>query len=221
MFGIALTFLAALFLWCEFRHPDPVLQPRFFGRRSFAAANAAIALSNLAMYVTLLAIPILLSRGTGWRSTQVGLVLAAMSGGMVVFSPLGGRLADRLGRRVPTVAGLSLLTLGLTPLALEGGGITTPALLVGLGLAGAGLGLSSAGLQTAAIEAVGPRDSGAASGLFSTSRYLGSIVGSSVLVGLLGPTGDGVAGFGAVSLLAVTAALLSVLVSAGLQAKAG
>ena len=173
------------------------------------------------MYVTLLAIPILLSRRPGWRSTEVGLVLAAMSIGMVVFSPIGGRLADRLGRRAPTVAGLSLLTLGLAPLALAGGGITTPALLAGLGVAGAGLGLSSAGLQTAAIESVGPRDSGVASGLFSTSRYLGSIVGSSVLAGLLGPPSDGVAGFGAVFLLAVAAALLSVLVSVGLQAKGG
>jgi EmrB/QacA subfamily drug resistance transporter len=217
--GIALAVLAAIFLRRELRHPDPVLQPRLFAGRAFAAANAAIALSNLAMYSTLLAIPILLLRRTGWRSTEVGLVLAAMSIGMVVFSPIGGRLADRVGRRAPTVAGLSLLTLGLLPLALRGGGITTPALLAGLGLIGAGIGLSSAGLQTAAIEAVGPRESGVASGVFSTSRYLGSIVGSSVLAGLLGPTSDGVAGFAAVFLMAVAAALLSVLVSVGLQAK--
>jgi MFS family permease len=149
------------------------------------------------------------------------LVLAVMSVGMVVFSPIGGRLADRLGRRGPTVAGLSLLTLGLVPLARSGGGITTPALLTGLGLIGAGLGLSSAGLQTAAIEAVGPRDSGVASGVFSTSRYLGSIVGSSVLAGLLGPASDGVTGFGAVFLMAVAAALLSVLVGFGLRETGG
>ena len=93
------------------------------------------------------------------------MVLAAMSIGMVVCSPLGGRLADRLGRRTPTVAGLSLLTLGLAPLALRGGGITTPALLAGL----------------------------------------------------LGPASDGVAGFGAVFLMAAVAALLSALVSVGLH----
>ncbi len=219
--GMALAVLAAMFLWRELRHPDPVLQPRFFGRRAFAAANAAIALSNLAMYVTLLAIPILLSRRTGWRSTEVGLILAAMSVGMVIFSPIGGRLADRLGRRAPTVAGLSVLTVGLAPLALRGGGITTSVLLVGLGFIGAGLGLSSAGLQTAALESVEPRDSGVASGVFSTSRYLGSIVGSSVLTGLLGSASDGVSGFGAVFLMAVAAALLSVLMSVGVQANAG
>lgn len=217
MLGLALAMLAGIFLWRELRHPDPVLQPRFFGRRAFAAANAAIAFSNLAMYSTLLAIPLLLSRWAHWRSMEVGLVLAAMSGGMVIFSPVGGRLADRLGRRWPTVAGLSLLTLGLLPLALVGTGITTMALLGGLGLAGAGLGLSSAGLQTAALEAVAPGESGVASGVFSTSRYLGSIVGSSVLAGLLGPAGDGLTGFGVIFLMAVSAALLSALVSVGLQ----
>jgi len=217
--GLALAIVAALFLRRELRHPDPVLQPRFFGRRSFAAANAAVALSNLAMYSTLLAIPILLSRQAGWTSAQVGLVLAAMSGGMVVFSPVGGRLADRFGRRWPTVAGLSLLTLGLLPLALAGGGVSTGALLGGLGLAGAGLGLSSAGLQTAAIEAVEARESGVASGVFSTSRYLGSIVGSSVLAGMLGPARNGVAGFGAAFLMAVATASLSVLAACGLRDK--
>lgn len=215
--AIGLGGLATAFLRWELRHSDPVLQPRFFRRRTFAAANAAIALSNLAMYTTLLAIPILLSRRVGWTSAAVGLVLAAMSTGMVVFSPLGGRLADRLGRRWPTVLGLLLLSLGLVPLALTGGAVATVALVGGLAVAGAGLGLSSAGMQTAAVEAVGAAESGVASGVFSTSRYLGSIVGSSLLAGMLGPSEDGVGGFGPVFSMALAAAFLSALASCGLH----
>lgn len=215
--GIILVGIFALFLWHEFHHPDPVLQPRFFGRRAFAAANGAIALSNLAMYSTLLAIPILLSYRIGWKSTEVGLVLTAMSATMVIFSPIGGHTADRFGRRWPTVIGLSLFTLGLLPFALAGESITIPALLGGLSLAGIGLGLSSAGLQTTAVESVGPHEAGMASGVFSTSRYLGSIVGSSIMTGLLTPTGDKISGFTAVFLMVIVAALLSVLVSCGLH----
>lgn len=208
---------AGIFLWRELRHPDPVLQPRLFRSRTFASANAAIALSNLAMYTTLLAIPILLSRRPGWESDEVGLVLAAMSAGMVVLSPMGGRLADRLGRRWPTAIGLFLLSLGLLPLAWSGGTVSTPALLGGLALAGAGLGLSGAGLQTAAVEAVAAKHSGVASGVFSTSRYLGSIVGSSVLGGMLGPAANGVAGFRQVFVMAAAAAFLSAFASVGLH----
>ena len=178
MLGMAWVVLAATLVRRDVRHWDLARQLRLFGSRDFAAASAAIALSNLAMYSTLLAIPILLSRRTGWTSGEAGLLLAVMSFGMVVCSPIGGRLADRLGRRGPAVAGLSLQALGLVPLALSGSGITTQALLAGLGLIGAGLGLSSASLQTAALEAVEPKEAGVASGVFSTSRYLGSIVGS-------------------------------------------
>ena len=60
---------------------------------------------------------------------------------------------------------------------------------------------------------------GVASGVFSTSRYLGSIVGSSVLAGMLGQTRDGVAGFGAVFLLALIAAFLSAVASFGLHGR--
>ncbi|MDQ6833293.1 MAG: MFS transporter, partial [Chloroflexota bacterium] len=213
--GLALIALAVVFIRYELRHPDPVLQPRFFRVRSFAAANGAIALSNLAMYSTLLTVPILLSRRGGWSSATVGAVLVILSGAMVVCSPLGGRLADRVGRRWPTVIGLVLLTLGVLPLALASGGIAIPLLLGGLGVAGIGLGLSSAGMQTAAIESVGPREAGVASGVFSTSRYFGSIIGSSILAGLLGTSGGG--GFRAVFVMIVVAALLSALVALALR----
>ena len=97
--------IAAFFVWYEWRHLDPVFQLRFFGRRTFAAANGAVALSNLAMYSTMLAVPILLSSRSGWTSSQTGTVLMALMATSMVFAPLGGLLADRWGRRWPAVGG--------------------------------------------------------------------------------------------------------------------
>ena len=68
--------------------------------------------SNLAFYTVLLATPILLTRHLDWSSLQVGLALALLSAPMVVFAPIGGRLADRYGRRLPSVAGCVVLTIG-------------------------------------------------------------------------------------------------------------
>ncbi len=213
--GVALALGLAAFLWYELRHPDPALQPRLFGRRSFAAANAIVGLSNLSMYVTLLALPVYLGSRAGWDSARIGLVLMAMSAGSVLFAPVGGRLADRYGRRWPTVGGMALLTLGLLPLALGGAQVNELMLFGGLGLAGVGLGLSSASLQTSAVEAVEQRQAGVASGVFSTSRYLGSIIGSSLLAGLLGASHDG-AQFGVVFALVVATAIGATLVSLAL-----
>jgi MFS family permease len=215
--GLILIGVAAFFLWYEWRHPDPVLQPRFFRQRSFAAANGAVCLSNLAMYSTLLTIPILLTGAGGRSSIETGLVLAALMVSSVVLSPIGGRLADRWGRRWPTVGGLSLLTFGLLLLALTAERGMLPVMVGSLSLAGVGLGLSMAGMQTAAVESVRAEEAGVASGVYSTSRYLGSITGSSVLAGLLAPTPAGSGGFGAVFLMVAVAALLSTCLSLGLH----
>jgi DHA2 family methylenomycin A resistance protein-like MFS transporter len=61
------------------------------------------------------------------------------------------------------------------------------------------------GLQTSAIEALPPQEAGVASGVFSTSRYLGSIVGSSLLASLLKSASGEDSRFGAVFLLVAIA----------------
>lgn len=209
--GVPLLAVAlALLLRREYRHPDPVLQPRFFRRRTFAAATGAVALSNLAMYSTLLAVPLLLAARPGWSPARIGLLLAALSACTAACAPLGGRLADRYGRRWPVAGGLALLTVGLSILAAAGAaGVRLPLCLA---LAGVGLGLSGAGMQTAALEAVSAGEAGAAAGAYSTSRYLGSIVGSSVLAVLVVPAVS--AGHGSPVFVLVAVAALCSAVSA-------
>jgi MFS family permease len=212
--GAAVAAAAVLFVRHELRHPDPLIQPRLFGRRPFAAANAAIALSNLAMYVTLLTVPLLVAGGH--RAVGAGVLLAALSGPAVILAPVGGRLADRAGRRLPAVAGLGLLAAGLAPLAL--GGSATPTLAAGLAVAGVGLGISQGVLQAAAIEAAPAEFAGLAAGLASTSRYLGSITGTSALALLLAGSGSG--RFTAVFGMALVAAAAALVAGTGLTGRA-
>jgi DHA2 family methylenomycin A resistance protein-like MFS transporter len=164
-----------------------VLQPRFFREPVFASATGAVGLSNLAMYSVLLALPILWAQD-GRSAAEVGLLLGVMAAAMVVGSPLGGRLADRLGRRWPALLGLGLLTVGAGQVGLftlAGFGSVGP-VLAGLAILGGGLGLATPALQVSALESVDRQSAGAAAGAYSTSRYLGSIVGSAVLAALLG-----------------------------------
>jgi sugar phosphate permease len=58
---------------------------------------------------------------------------------------------------------------------------TTALLVVGPLVMGVGMGLSGASLQAAALESVEQHVSGSAAGLFSASRYVGSITGSLVI----------------------------------------
>jgi DHA2 family methylenomycin A resistance protein-like MFS transporter len=162
---------------------------------ALVAAGSAIALSNLAMYVMLLSIPLLLDRRPGVGSGEVGLVLACLSFTTAAVSPVGGRLSDRVGRRAPAVAGAIVVALSLIALALDPA-MATIAVAVALLVAGTGIGLMTPALQTAAIESVAVDDAGTAAGLAATSRYVGSIAGTVLLAGALAPDPTGTGGFG-------------------------
>ncbi len=210
--GAAIAVLFALFLLRESRHPDPVFDPRLFRNRGFAAAAAGVSFGNLALYTTLLATPLLFERTTGWSAGQIGLALAVLSAPTAVLAPLGGALADRLGRRLPATLGQAIVAVGLVPLALWPSS-SPGVVLVCLAVAGVGGGLTGAAQQAAAVEAVSADKAGVASGIFSTSRYIGGIGGAVVLAGLLNGH-VGADGFGA--LFAVTAAAGLVAAAAGL-----
>ena len=108
-------------------------------------------------------------------------MLTALSAATIAMAPFGGRLADAFGRLLPVTAGLSLVAAGASTVALTGTDIPVPMLVVALGVIGAGVGLPSSGLQASAVESVEPQSAGAASGVDSASRYMGSILGSTLL----------------------------------------
>lgn len=205
---VALGVLALVFVRHELRHADPVVQLRFFRLRGFSGATGAVSASNLAMYTVLLAIPLLLERHLHWSSLEIGLALALLSLPMAVLSPLGGRIADIRGRRAPVVVGCLLLSASLVPLVVRPG-TGAAGIAACLLAAGAGIGLSAAGMQASAVEAVESGRAGAAAGIYSTCRYVGSFAGSIALARLLDGKAD-LAGFRTVFAIALAGALLSV-----------
>ena len=167
------------------RSPNPVLNLALLRARGFTPAVSTVLLSNLAMYTLLLSLPLFLAGWSTWGSAEVGLLLAGLSLPTIFFSPLGGRLSDRAGRRAPAVVGACLVSLGVLPFMAIGPTWSWPLYLFPLILVGAGLGLSMAPVQTTAIETAPSSQTGQAAGLFSTMRYLGSILGSSIMAAVL------------------------------------
>ena len=214
---VAVGITLVVFLRYELAHPDPVLQPRLLRVKAFAAATAATGLSNLALYGTLLAVPVLLSQRSGWSSGEIGVTLAALSVPMVALSPVGGRMSDRLGRRTTATAGLVLLGGAMLPLAVAGRGVSVPLLVGSLICAGAGLGLSNPPLQAAGLEALDSRDAGVGSGLFSTGRYLGGIAAASLVAAAV--TGEGGGDYVTLFALAAAAAWLSAVLATRLPGR--
>ena len=89
-----------LFGWFEKRQQDPIVQRNLSVQKDFSSAAAGIAFANLAMYSLLVYIPLLVSSRDD-SSLRIGMILFAMSAGMTVSSYVGGKMIDRVGRRIP------------------------------------------------------------------------------------------------------------------------
>ena len=207
------------FVFYELRNSDPVIQPRFFKIRAFAAANSGVGLGNMAMYTLLISVPLLMAARYGDSLLDSGLILISLSVASILVAPFGGRLSDRFGRRIPTVAGHLSMAIGALPIALIGGDVSIVVLVISLAFVGVGLGLSGASIQATAVESIPARHAGSASGMLSTSRYLGSITGAAILAGLLGADRGNIAGLDTVFYVVFAAALAAVVSSFFMRAR--
>ena len=166
------------------REKSELLQP------AYLAAVAAQALSNLAQYSLLLIAPIVLDH-RGWGSGTTGLALSALTLGLILMSPAGGRFGDRTGRRRAIIIGFCLALVATAMLVPFDLSMPPAVLIAALALFGLGLGFASPSILAAGLSAVSTERSGAAAGLLSASRYVGSIVATLLLSAFVADNGSG------------------------------
>lgn len=111
-----------------------------------------------------------------------GVALAVAAAGTALTLQVGGRLADRVGRRPLVVAGLLVSAVGLGVVGLSGDLVL---LLVLCGVSGLGAGLVNPAQQASVADVVGPdRSGGKVLATFQMAQDAGAIVGP-VLIGVV------------------------------------
>jgi len=188
--GAALGF--GLFYWREHRVRQPLIDFSLFRSLNFAAGNVTGLLLSAAMMGAFFTIPIFLQSVLGFTAIKAGLVMVPMSVVIIFAAPAAGTLSDRLGSKWIVAVGMLMLAFGLAWMAGLVPGVakispaTTPmSLLVPFILSGIGIGLAVAPV-TSAVMATAPRDRvGNASGVLSTMRQVGSLMGIAVLGAVL------------------------------------
>ena len=171
-----------LFYLQEGRSGEPLINlPRFFSNRGTLFVHAQYVLLNVVFYAMFFGMPTFLQEARGLDARTTGLVMFSIAGLGIVSTPLAGRLIDRRGP-APTllVAALTVLA-GTLLLFTVGEGTGIPWILVVLALFGIGSGFGNLGLQNALLDHTPKEETGAASGLFMTSRYLGTILATSLI----------------------------------------
>ena len=182
---------------------DPADHDGKIGNRVFIAGFSTQALSTQAQYALLLLTPVILD-ARGWGAGSIGVALSALTFGMIVAAPIGGRLGDEHGRRLPSRVGLTVACAAIMMILVGGRTIAPGALFVGLLIFGLGLGVTTPNLMSAALGSIPATRSGAAAGVLSMSRYVGSITTALLIAGFVTDDASGsrvVIGVAAVSML--------------------
>ncbi|GLV55584.1 putative MFS-type transporter YhcA [Dictyobacter sp. S3.2.2.5] len=108
--GLVIGLLAlVVFSIVELRAPDPLMDLRLFRIPSFAIANVASMVGTIALFGAEFLLPLYLQILRGQSAFQAGLILLPLAIASAFSSFLAGRIADRIGPRVPIVLGFILI----------------------------------------------------------------------------------------------------------------
>jgi EmrB/QacA subfamily drug resistance transporter len=165
------------FLWWESRAADPVLNVDLLRRnRVFAYSNAAAFINYAATFAMTFLMSLYLQYTRGLDPQTAGFVLVSGTFVQAAFSPVAGRLADRVEARLVASAGMALCVLGLLAFAFLTE--TTPYwfIIVMLCVLGLGFAFFSSPITHAVMGSVGKRYLGVASATIGTVRLAGQNV---------------------------------------------
>lgn len=176
LFALSLLLMGAFFWW-ELRNRNPVLKISVFRNNTvFLFSNLAALINYSATSAVAFMLSLYLQKIAGFDALTAGLIMIAQPVMMAVFSPLTGRLSDRVEPRIVASAGMGLCAVGLVLFALIGPGTPLWTVVAGLMFLGLGFALFSSPNTNAIMSSVEKPDYGVASGMVSTMRLIGQML---------------------------------------------
>jgi len=182
--GLAGSFvvLVALLVHTERHAEEPVLSPHIFHNRVFLVATGVMFLTFMGLFGAAVFLPLFFQLVLGFAPARAGLMLAPMTGGVVVASFLAGQLVSRTGRyKIFPVVGLAAATLAfLAVMRAAVAGASIGFIEVSLVILGMGFGLVMPNLMVAIQNAVLPVEMGSATATSAFFRSLGGTFGVAI-----------------------------------------
>ncbi|WP_055700186.1 MULTISPECIES: MFS transporter [Streptomyces] len=198
--GLFAAAAVVLVLWgvLELRMKAPLVDLRTTARRSVLFTNLASIMVGVAFYAVSLVLPQLLQLptatgyGLGQSMVVAGLCVMPLGLTMMFTAPVYARLSAKYGPKVTLILGMLIIAVGYgAGLGLMSAAWQTVIIAVVLG---AGIGLAYSSLPALIIGSVDPSETGAANGLNTLMRSIGTSVSSAVIGMVLANTADHVGG---------------------------
>lgn len=165
------------FVLIERRSAHPMVPLDFFRIPAFAGANLITLFLYAALSATFFLLPFELIQAEGYSPSQAGAALLPLIILISVLSRPAGAIADRIGSRLPLTVGPALAAVGFFLLGVPHDDARyATALLPALSVLGLGMAITVAPLTATVLNAVGERDTGAASGINNAVARVAGLV---------------------------------------------
>src|SRR5262249_35763946 len=165
----------------EARGREPLLPLRLFMNGMFSVANVAALIVGFALIGCVFFMAQYLQDVQGYTALESGLRILPLSIGTFLVAPFAGRIAGRIGPRMPIVLGALLSGTALILLMRLSPDSNYATLWWNLALVGIGLGFILSPLTVAVLSATPPNRAGLGSSIINTSRQVGITLGTAVL----------------------------------------
>jgi MFS family permease len=139
----------------------------------------------MALYALIFVTPFYLAYVLGFSILKVGLVMAASPIATLFVAPLSGALSDRIGSRPFAVCGMVLCATGLLLMSGLEANSSVPDVIWRLIICGVGSGMFQSPNNSAIMGSVPVMRLGVASGMISTMRTVGMVLGIAVVGAVL------------------------------------
>jgi EmrB/QacA subfamily drug resistance transporter len=198
--------LIGLFFWhAAGRGGSALIDVSLLRQRGFGAAAAVNLLLMVALFGSLILIPLYYQQVRHEGTVAIGLLLAPQGLGAALALPLAGRLTDKFGARGVASAGMVLAVLGMLAYAKVGPETSYLYLSAALLVIGAGVGATVVPSMAAAFQALSRAETPRATSAINVIQRLGGAIGTALFAIVLSRqtgVGSGVDGAGGAGALA-------------------
>ena len=176
----AVTVFLAMFVRVESRHPDPVVDLKFFRNSIFVNALTNNFIVFMGMMGSIFLVPLFAQTFLGFNATQTGLIFLPMAAGMMIGAPLGGLLTGKVQPRYVIGVSTAVAALGIWMFSFLDPKSTLLDLVIPLSVMAFGLGFGMAQRTSAVASAVPQHEIGVASSILALARNMAGAFGIAV-----------------------------------------
>jgi len=176
--------LIVLVIW-ELRTTHPIIDLRIFRVSNFAPGTTLIFTLGIALYGSLVLLPIFLQNLLGYSATQSGLAMSPGGVGTLICMPLVGYMVARRDARYMVLFGVSMVALSMFMMSRYNLNISFwdavyPRIVMGVGLA-----FLFVPIATVTVSFMRPEQIGTATGIFNLMRNIGGSFGIAMVTTVL------------------------------------